>query len=326
MASELVVHTTLSARAVAEFYKTVYELPTPASVRLVRRGFNDVYELTAPERLYLRIGRQGRRTLLDAELEAQVLVQAQAAGAPVAVAIRGRDGRFAQRLEAPEGERAVLLFAAAPGSIAEDTPEHACAQGRALAGVHEGALEAGTVARLRRLDAELLVSQPGEWASEQLRDRPELVARFGDVVAGMRVHLERVQAGLSIGLCHGDCHGYNATVERGSATFFDFDESGIGWIAYDLATFLWSCQKFWPASRRPLWAHFLTGYRSVRTLAAADMDALEALVIVRELWAFGASAEGAPHWGGQWFRSADAQRCIEELTERFERLVGPRLA
>ena len=200
---------------------------TPASVRLVRRGFNDVYELTAPERLYLRIGRQGRRTPLDAELEAQVLVQAQAAGAPVAVAIRGRNGRFAQRLEAPEGERAVLLFAAAPGSIAEDTPEHACAQGRALAGVHEAALEAGTVARLRRLDAELLVSQPGEWASEQLRDRPELVARFGDVVAGMRVHLERVQAGLSIGLCHGDCHGYNATVERGSATFFDFDESGL---------------------------------------------------------------------------------------------------
>ena len=77
-----------------------------------------------------------------------MLVQAQAAGAPVAVAIRGRNGRFAQRLEAPEGERAVLLFAAAPGGIAEDTPEHACAQGRALAGVHEAALEAGTVARL----------------------------------------------------------------------------------------------------------------------------------------------------------------------------------
>ena len=145
MASELVVHTTLSARAVAEFSATVYELPTPTSARLVRRGFNDVYELAAPDPLYLRIGRQGRRTLLDAELEARALAQAQAAGASVALAIRGRDGRFAQRLAAPEGERAVLLFAAAPGSTAEDTPEHAYAQGRALAGVHEA------------------LSRPGRW-------------------------------------------------------------------------------------------------------------------------------------------------------------------
>ena len=326
MASELVVHTTLSARAVAEFSATVYELPTPTSARLVRRGFNDVYELAAPDPLYLRIGRQGRRTLLDAELEARALAQAHAAGASVALAIRGRDGRFAQRLAAPEGERAVLLFAAAPGSIAEDTPEHAAAQGRALAHLHQAALEVGTAARLRRLDAELLVSQPAEWTSEQLRDRPALVARFREVAAGMRAHLETLQAGLSVGLCHGDCHGYNATVDHGTATLFDFDESGIGWIAYDLATFLWSCQKFSSASRRPLWAHFLAGYRSVRTLAAADMDALEALVIVRELWAFGASAEGAPHWGGQWFRSDDARRRIEELGECFERLVGPRLA
>jgi Ser/Thr protein kinase RdoA (MazF antagonist) len=326
MASELVVHTTLSARAVAEFSATVYALPTPACVRLVRRGFNDVYELTAPEPLYLRIGRQGRRTLVDAELEAQVLAQAQAAGAPVALAIRGRDGRFAQRLEAPEGERAVLLFAAAPGSIAEDTPEHAAAQGRTLARLHQAALEVGTVARLRRLDAELLVSQPAEWTSEQLRDRPALAARFHEVAAGMRTHLDMLQANLSVGLCHGDCHGYNATVDRGTATFFDFDESGIGWIAYDLATFLWSCQKFSSSLRRPLWAHFLAGYRSVRTPAAADMDALEALVIVRELWAFGASAEGAPHWGGQWFRSDDARRRIEELAECFERLAAPRLA
>ena len=326
MASELVVHTTLSARAVAEFFATVYELPTPTSARLVRRGFNDVYELTAPEPLYLRIGRQGRRTVLDAELEAQALAQAQAAGASVALAICGRDGRFAQGLAAPEGERAVLLFAAAPGSIAEDTPEHAAAQGRALARLHEAALDAGTVARLRRLDVELLVSRPAEWTSEQLRDRPALAARFRAVAAGMRAHLETLQASLSVGLCHGDCHGYNATIDRGSATLFDFDEGGIGWIAYDLATFLWSCQKFSAASRRPLWAHFLAGYRSVRTLPAADIDALEALVIVRELWAFGAWAEGAPHWGGQWFRTDDAQRRIEELGECFERLVGPRLA
>ena len=326
MASELVVHTTLSARAVAEFSATVYPFEVPAGARLVNRGLNDVYELTMPGRLFLRIGRQARRTLSDAEFEAQALAEARAAGAPVAVALRGRDGRFAQRLEAPEGDRAVLLFVAAPGSVPEDIPEHAHAQGRALARLHETALTASTAANLRRLDIDGLVNQPIAWASEQLRDRPDVLGRLHDVAVGMGRYLETVQVDLSVGLCHGDCHGYNAAIDCGAATLFDFDDGGIGWIAYDLATFLWSCERYSSALRLPLWAHFLAGYRSVRTLGGADREALEALVMVHELWIFGAIAEGAAHWGGEWFRSANAQRRVEELAARFDRLAGPRLA
>ena len=77
MASERVVHTTLSARAVAEFSATVFDLPAPPRARLVNRGFNDVYELRTPERLYLRIGRHARRTLLDVEGEATALLLGQ---------------------------------------------------------------------------------------------------------------------------------------------------------------------------------------------------------------------------------------------------------
>jgi Ser/Thr protein kinase RdoA (MazF antagonist) len=321
-----VVHTTLSARAVAEFSATVFGFPAPPRARLVNRGFNDVYELRTPERLYLRIGRHARRTLLDVEGEATALAEAKSAGASVAIALRGRDGRFGQRLTAPEGDRAVLLFVAAPGIIAQDTPEHAHAQGRALAGLHAAAPSASTLAALRPLDVERLVNQPLVWASEQLSDVPELLARFRAVAARLRRHLEKLQAGLTVGLCHGDCHGYNATIDQDTATLFDFDEGGAGWIAYDLATFLWSCQLHAPATRRPLWANFLAGYRSVRMLDPADRDALEALVMVRELWAFGAWAEGAAHWGGEWFRSPAAARRVEELGERFDRLVGPRLA
>ncbi|CAN5704649.1 hypothetical protein BH11PSE3_BH11PSE3_24530 [soil metagenome] len=326
MDSESVVHTTLSAHAVAEFSATVFDIPVPVRARLVSRGFNDVFELEAPGRLFLRIGRQARRTLADAEHEAQALAEARAMGAPVAVAVRGRNGRFAQCLEAREGARAALLFCAALGTMAEDTPQHAHAQGRALARVHQTALAVSTASSLRRLDVESLVHWPIERTCEQLGTRADLAARFREVASGMVHHLEGMKASLSLGLCHGDCHGYNAMVEDGTATLFDFDEGGIGWLAYDLATFLWSCQRHAPAVRRPLWAHFLSGYRSVATLAVADMEALEALVIVRELWAFGASAEGAVHWGGQWFRSSDAARRIEELGLRFDRLVGPRLA
>lgn len=146
--------------------------------------------------LFLRIGRQARRTLADAELEARALAEAKAAGASVAVALRGRNGRFAQRLEAQEGERAVLLFRAAPGTVAEDIPEHAYVQGRALARVHETALAPSTASALRRLDVEMLGNQP-TWASEELRHRPDLAARFRGVASGIRLYFEKAQAGLT---------------------------------------------------------------------------------------------------------------------------------
>jgi Ser/Thr protein kinase RdoA (MazF antagonist) len=40
--------------------------------------------------------------------------------------------------------------------------------------------------------------------------------------------------------CHGDCHGFNARIsDAGSAAFFDFDDGGPGYLAYDLSVFLW---------------------------------------------------------------------------------------
>ena len=55
--------------------------------------------------------------------------------------------------------------------------------------------------------------------------------------------------GLSWTRCHGDCHGYNAHIalkgpQAGQAVFFDFDESGPGYLAYDLAVFLCNCVLF----------------------------------------------------------------------------------
>jgi Ser/Thr protein kinase RdoA (MazF antagonist) len=43
--------------------------------------------------------------------------------------------------------------------------------------------------------------------------------------------------------CHGDCHGLNARIitegpKAGQARFFDFDDGGFGYLAYDLAVHL----------------------------------------------------------------------------------------
>jgi Ser/Thr protein kinase RdoA (MazF antagonist) len=324
MSPASVVHTTLSTRAVAAFVQSAFELPGSPTVRLVNRGFNDIYEIATSPPLFLRIGRQARRSVAEAEAEGRALAEAHDAGVPVAIALRGRDGRFGQRVAAPEGDRAALLFAEAPGADAEDTPAHAWAQGRSLARLHGVRLSDVTAASLRRLDLVTMIEEPTARAVALLHDRPALVASVERVAAGVTRYVEGMQRDLSVGLCHGDCHGYNAIIEGDVATLFDFDDGGVGWQVYDIATFL-RTREFQPSTCRELCSSFIAGYRSLRALPAADREALEAMAMVRELWTYGAHAEGAEHWGDRWFHSIWIERRIEALAARFDRLAGLRL-
>lgn len=319
MDSLSVVHSTLSARAAADFAYAAFDIPPPQSTRLVSRGFNDVYEIDG---LYLRIGRNGRRSVADAEAEALALSELVGAGVPVASAWPGRDGRFAQAITLAEGERSVLLFDAASGVQPGNTAEHAYAQGVALARMHVATLGKSTAERLRRLDLEFLVDRSVDLVASQLPHRADLVGQLREVANRIRAH---VPQDLSVGLCHGDCHGWNAAIEGGQATLFDFDECGIGPQAYDVATFLWGCTQVLPDQRLPLWPRFVAGYTAVRRLPAADLAALDLFIIVRELWFLGASAEGVAHWGDNWFKTSGIAPRIERVRERCENLATPRL-
>ncbi len=198
MFSGRVVHTTQSSRAVADFATEFFNFATPPTVRLQNRGLNDVYELGGPSRFFLRISRLDRRSLSDTETEAKALVQASATGAPVAVAVRGRNRRFAQRLVTPEGERSVLLFRAAPGTEPQELPEHAYAQGVALAKIHAATLDASTARRMRRLDVESLIRLPIDSAVAELHERPQLASELERVADGTMRHIERLQAELTL--------------------------------------------------------------------------------------------------------------------------------
>ena len=318
-----VVHTTFAGPAVAAFAAATFAIDGPITARLVSRGFNDVYEIAGARRFFLRIGQHGRRSLRDAESEGQALAEVKVAGASVVVAIRGRNGSFAQPVAAPEGRRAALLFEPARGI--EGQTGQAAAQGGALAQIHAVRLSDPTAAMLRRLDLDSLVLRPAGWAGEVLGDRPDLACRLLDVATAFVDRFAPLTASLGVGFCHGDFHGGNALVEDGVATLLDFDDCGMGWFAYDLASFLWTCQGFEQEHREAIWADFLLGYESVRPLAEADRKAVEPLILVREIWALGAWATGAPHWGDSWFRTEDFALRIPAVEERLRRLVEARL-
>jgi len=80
--------------------------------------------------------------------------------------------------------------------------------------------------------------------------------------------------------------------------FFDFDESGPGYLAYDLAVFLWCCVSF-GRKQLPFWHAFIDGYRSIRDVSHADLEAADLFVPIRHLWLTGEYASRIHEWGSQ---------------------------
>ena len=74
--------------------------------------------------------------------------------------------------------------------------------------------------------------------------------------------------------------------DAGDAAFFDFDDGGPGYLAYDLSVFLWAKVSF-GRKLHAMWDAFVDGYQSVRPITATDFEAAHVFVIIRHIWLMG---------------------------------------
>ena len=107
-------------------------------------------------------------------------------------------------------------------------------------------------------------------------------------------------------LCHGECHGANNVMIADSDSgwtpaFFDFDDAGYGYLAYDLSVYLWTKllgqTSAIEGERRVLWQAFLSGYQSVQKVADHDLAAVASFVCIRHIWLMGEYASRQQIWG-----------------------------
>jgi Ser/Thr protein kinase RdoA (MazF antagonist) len=187
-----------------------------------------------------------------------------------------------------------------------------------------GGFAAGDKGRYR-LDCGYLLHRPLSdlLALEDLSDTVR--TGFVDLTARLSSALAEWD-GLSWTRCHGDCHGYNAHIalqgpHAGQAVFFDFDDGGPGFLAYDLAAFLHACVLF-ERKQHAFWHAFIDGYRSIRELSHADFEAAHLFVLFRHMWLFGEYASRIHEWGqqavpGDWV----AEQLEFMLTWEKEKLV-----
>ena len=327
-----VVHSMLSGAAIARAVEAGYELGAVAHCQLLRRGFNDVYGLTLADgrRCVARLSALRIRGAPNAAYEAALLAHAKRAGAHVAASWPARDGAVGVTLPTAEGQRLLMVFDHLDGDLPGDNLRDLEATGAGLARFHDAARGYSGPPSRFVLELPHLLHQPLGWllALDVIDDtlRSELTA----VAARLAGRIEAMP-GLSRVACHGDCHGGNNFMTEGPggeriASFFDFDDAGPGYLAYELATFLWTLLTRAPAGLdAPLqarWAHFIAGYRSVRPIPPADFAAVIDFVGVRQFWFMGEFAGRVPEWGTQALPAAWLRKQSEVMTQ-WEALATP---
>jgi Ser/Thr protein kinase RdoA (MazF antagonist) len=115
------------------------------------------------------------------------------------------------------------------------------------------------------------------------------------------------------GLCHGDAGSANAHVtDEGHLTLFDFDMCGVGWRAYDIATFLID-------EPEPIATAFLEGYAAVRAISDAELASLPLFQIVQSIWVLGLRADYINDWGSSSLSERLLNHILTFITDTMER-------
>ncbi|EJC79869.1 putative homoserine kinase type II (protein kinase fold) [Rhizobium leguminosarum bv. trifolii WSM2297] len=295
------LYSTPRVEAVERFIDAHYSLAGPVSCRLLQRGLNDVYLIVGSnaERYVFRLSHRRARGPADVKTETAFLTHLAQSGVPVAAPIPTREGALFLRGSAPEGAREGVLFRALDGRKPQPTDAgDALANGKTLALLHNAAETFSPDGALYRLDLEHLLFRP------LARIRDSGVVEDADVYGELETIAARTATAIEAGnltrtYCHGDCHGFNARInDAGEAVFFDFDDGGPGYLAYDLSVFLWAQVSFGRSSTA-MWDAFIDGYRAIREITPDDFEAAQRFVIVRHIWLMGEYASRAQEWGSE---------------------------
>lgn len=321
-----IAQTTPTSNAVASAVSQNYAFGEVLECELLRRGFNHVYGLRFIDGRHAvaRLCAERPRGAPNIEYEAALLRHLKSAGAHVAASLPTQDGTVAASMALPEGVRTLMLFEHLDGDPPGESLPDIEATGRGLALLHKaGESYDGPSSRYMLEVPYLLHASLDRLCTAPTMD-DALRAEFSSIARRLD---ERITAasGLTRVNCHGDCHGSNNFMTDGPegtriASFFDFDDAGPGWLAYELAVYLWAMLPRTvgagldaPSTKR--WLGYIAGYRDVRPIEVADFAAIAPFIAVRHFWLLAEYAGRIDVWGTQALPQATLRKCVQLLTE-----------
>ena len=311
-----VTYSVPSGAALQEGVLTAYDIEPVINCKLFHMGLNDTYLVQGVSHKYvLRVYRAGWRSLPDILFEVDMLNHLQAKGLPVAAPLVKKDGSFFTALNTPEGERYAVLFPYAPGKGFQrpPVPQQYYLYGMTLAQMHTVWDDFTSQHTRFQMDLDFLLDTPVQAFSSFLKERPDEAAYVLNLVNQLKERVLNLPLEtLDYGICHGDPHGGNAHIAEDQViTFFDFDNGGPCWRAYDLATFRWSVT--WNHADEAVWQAFLKGYRDHRPIDEVDIQAVPLFALIRHLYIVGMQSSHAYEWGSSFINEQYIDKHVKFL-------------
>ena len=328
-----IAQSTPTARSIAALVQARYGLGDVIESEFLRRSFNQVYRLgfASGQRVVARICAERPRGGPNVAFEAAALEHWAHIGCQVSRCVTTATGEVAIQLPLPEGDRTLMLFEYLDGESTSESTADIQAFAHGLAALHQGGESYQGPASIYRLDLDYLLLRPMEGLLRAPSMTCDLRPQFEKL--GLRLHDEILALGeLSSVLCHGDAHGQNNFVTTDTegqrqAIFFDFDEAGPGYLAYELSVYPWNLYPRVPDGEvsskvQTQWRNFISAYQDKRPVADADLAAIARFVAVRQFWLLGEYAGRVPVWGSQTMTTGQLCRQVE-LLRQWEGLKLP---
>jgi len=329
-----IAQSTPTAASIAMLVQERYGLGEVVESEFLRRSFNQVYRLGFAEgrRVVARLSADRPRGGPNLQFEAAALDHLARSGCRVSRCVPTADGKIAIEVPLPEGPRALMLFEHLSGEFTGDAAPDIEAFARGLAALHTAGESYRGPASIYRLDLDYLLLRPLQCLLHAPTMTAELRPQFEEL--GERLHAAILALGeLSQVLCHGDAHGSNNFIVdddahgRRQAAFFDFDEAGPGYLAYELAVYSWvlyprADDEVLSDKAAQRWRHFIRAYREARPVPDADLAAIPRFMAARQFWLLGEYAGRIPVWGSQAIPTDYLRRQVTML-RKWETLELP---
>ncbi|MEO5808147.1 phosphotransferase [Devosia sp.] len=263
------------------------------AIRLLNHSENHTFLLTAADgpRFTLRVHRPGYQSAASINSELAWLAALGAStDLPLARPVAGRDGQLLQTINLGEqAPRFAVLFEFIAGTeptLADDLEPIFERLGEFAATMHRHAAMWQPPQGFERQlwSAGKILDADGLWGDWRIAPGVDESARrvLNRLDTVLRTELDEYDSGPErFGLIHADMRLGNLLVDGAAISLIDFDDCGFCWFAYDFAAAISFHET--DASAPMLKAAWLRGYLPVRPLAAADIAAMDTMVLLRRM-------------------------------------------
>ena len=290
-----VQNSTLSANALAELLHQEYPLPSFPVCKFWRKGMADTYRVSVGGNGYfLKVFMAKRRSRKDVAEEVRLLLHLLHHGVSVCEPIISVKGDFLLSIKAPEGERYAVLYSEAVG-VKGISEIHRRAFGRMVARMHQSADSLGPPYGRDCLELEHILDDNLASIDKFMVNRRE----YFEMISRISSHAKELVSCVleprppEHGVCHGDLFGGDVLFSSDSEpVIFDFESSGTGWRALDIAVFTGNTDWMDTSTKAQLQqqrevGQFLEGYTSVRELTRGEYRVLKLDSAVHHIFLMG---------------------------------------